>query len=103
MIFSRNKNIYEFYPESETPHLTQIAHLDHDLFNLDASVLLCSGIVILYGIRGDGITFTVWDYRLNHSKIFSVHIDDEYFIPNFKVYFTFFRMLKLASNLFVVR
>ena len=34
--FRENSSVYEIYPQSETPHLTQIAHLDLDLDPTDS-------------------------------------------------------------------
>ena len=81
--------IYEIYPESETPHLSQIAHLDR--FHVDANFRLesLSGIVIWYRFHIDRIVFIVWDYLLNHSTKFSVDYATRDFF-NHKVYFLFF-------------
>ena len=69
--------LYEIYPQSETPHLTQIAHIDFDKEEDRPSTLFFSllpGTMIWHNFYGDGIVFRIWDYRLNHSINFSVDI-----------------------------
>ena len=106
-LFSRylDWSVHEIYPESETPHLTQIAHLDG--LNLEASndppVHLLPGTVIWFDFREDSIVFIVWDYRLNHSTSFSVDVDVEKFDFDLKVYFAFSKVQELASDSFVGR
>ena len=78
--------IYEFYPESETPTLTQVAHLDLNRSKI-SGVCLLPGTVIWNIIYSDGIVFRVWDYRLNHSISFSVDVENLHF--ELKVYFIF--------------
>ena len=95
-------SVYEIYPQSETPHLTKIAHLDFDPAK-DPPAHLLPGIVIWYGFYEDRIVFRVWDYRLNHSISFSVDIDVDKFERNLEVYFILSKALKLASNLLVGR
>jgi hypothetical protein len=94
--FSRyyNCSVFEIYPQSETPHLTQIAHLDCDPTR-DPPVYLLPGTVIWHGLYEDGIIFRVWDYRLNHSISFSVDVDVEKFEFNVKVYFIFFQSAEI--------
>ena len=49
--FRENCSVYEIYPQSETPHLTQIAHLDLDLDLTDSEdtyQLLIPGSVLVY-------------------------------------------------------
>ena len=76
--------VYEIYPQSETPHLTQIAHLDFD-FSVD--LYLLPGKVIWYDIDDDMIVFRIWNYRLapDHSISFSIHLDSDNFL--LKVHF----------------
>ena len=83
----RNDTIYEIYPESETPQLTQVAHLDRIDLDLNPHFKLLPGIVIWYRSYNDRVLFTVWDYRLNYSISFSVDVDDRL---DFRVYFLFF-------------
>ena len=83
--------VYEIYPQSETPHLIQVAHLD-----IDSSVklsVLVSGTVIWYNFYEyeDRIVFRVWDYRLNHSIKFSVDVDAIEFNNLEGYYFIFFQ------------
>ena len=81
----RNCTIYEIYPESETPILTKITHLD-----LDPSqylyVCLLPGTVIWHGIYNGRVVFRVWDYRQNHSISFSVDVKCKKFDLNLKVH-----------------
>ena len=102
-LFFRNANfsIYEIYPESETPHLTEIANFYTDLNNVPQPLTyLLPGTVIWYEFYEDRIVFIVWDYQLNHSTSFSVDIDVDF---GLKVYFIFSNVLKLAPNSFVGR
>ena len=94
--FFRFKNciVYEIYPRSEAPHLTQIARLDDSHLYDNPPAYLLPGIVIWYRFYEDKVVFRVWDYRLNHSKSFSVDVE---------VYFILFKAPKLASNSFVGR
>ena len=94
-------SVYEFYPQSETPHLTKIAHLDFNPSE-DPAYLLLPDIVIWYFFH-DNCVFWIWDYRLNHSISFSVDVDVVNSNIVLKVYFIFSKALKLASNPFVGR
>jgi len=78
--------VHEIYPQSETPHLTQIAHLDFDPTK-NLGLHLLPGTVIWFGYYEDRIVFWVWDYRLNHSTSFSVDVDVNKFETDFEVYF----------------
>jgi hypothetical protein len=89
-------SVYEIYPQSETPQLTQIAHLDFYRTS-DSSACLLPGTVIWYDFYEDRIVFRVWDYRLNHSIIFSADFDGYYQFANPKVYYLIIsKALKLA-------
>ena len=94
-----NCSVYEIYPQSETPHLTQIAHLDFVPVK-DPLALLSPGTVIWDCFYEDRIVFIVWDYRLNHSISFSVYVDLEKFEFNIEVYLILSKALKSASKLF---
>ena len=100
--FRKNCSIYEIYPQSETPHLTQIAHLDFGPSGNPLAILLPE-TVIWYNIYDDWIVFRVWNYRLNQSIKFPVDVDVESreFRYNFKVHFILFKALKLAFNTLV--
>ena len=97
--FFRRCFVYEIYPQSETPHLTQIAHLDFNPIE-DSSVHLLPGRVIWYDLHKDRVVFRVWDYRLNHSISFSVDVEVERYDIELEVYLILSKVLKLASNSF---
>jgi hypothetical protein len=92
-----NCSVYEIYSQSETPHLTQIAHLDFDPSKNPRAHLL-PGTVVWNYFYDDRIVFRVWDYRLNHSITFFVDVDVDRFNSNLEVYLSI--ALKLASNSF---
>ena len=84
--FRENCFVYEIYPQSETPHLTQIAHLDLKPF-MDLRPLLLPDTVIWFGysrVKHNSV-FRIWDYQLNHSIYFSIDVDYDQFITA-KVY-----------------
>ena len=90
--FGKNSwSVYEIYPQSDMPHLTQIAHLDFECID---NLYLLPGKVIWYGISLKGIVFRVWDYRVNHSTSFSLDIPQG-FDSRPEVHFTFPKALKL--------
>jgi len=67
-------SIFEIFPQSEIPQLTQIAHLDwfppeEDPVHLLSDTLICR---VFYE---DRIVFRVVDYRTNFSTTFSVDVD----------------------------
>ena len=78
--FRSSCSVYEIYPQSETPHIIQMAQLD----NLDSSksppIKLLPGTVVWSGINRDKdrTVFRVWDYRLNHSISFAVDVFQEF-------------------------
>ena len=82
-------SVYEIYPKSESPHLTQIAHHDVDP-SITYRACLLPGTVICYGFFPDRIVFRVWDYRLNHSISFSADVELDKFEFNPQVYFLHF-------------
>jgi hypothetical protein len=68
-------SVYDIYPQSETPHLIQIAQVD---FESTMDLFLLPGKVIWYETHENKtIDFRVWDYRLplNRSISFSVDVD----------------------------
>jgi hypothetical protein len=65
--------LYEIYPQSETPLLTQIAHLDCN--DIDAPVHLLTETLICRDFHDDRMVFRVWDYRANYSICFAADID----------------------------
>jgi hypothetical protein len=93
--YFNNCFVYEIYPQSETPHLTQIAHLVFGPTRDYSRAHLLPGTVIWCDFDDDGIIFRVWDYRLNHSRSFSVDVDVEKFKFNVEVYFILSKALKL--------
>ena len=101
--FRSHCSIYEIYPQSETPRLTQIAHLDLDNCPEVEDPYLLPETVIFWYFSEDNlnkIVFTVWDYRLNHSTSFSfdgIDADIEYS----EVYPILPKALKFASNSFL--
>jgi hypothetical protein len=78
-------SVYEIYPQSETPHLIQIAHFDFSPTD-DPLVYLLPDRVVWYDSYINRIVFRVWDYRLNHSISFSVDVDANEF-KNLEVYY----------------
>jgi hypothetical protein len=77
-------SVYEIYPQSETPHLTKVAHLDFDPTK-DPPAYLLPGKVIWFGFYEDRIVFRVWDYQLNQSISFSVDFDVDEFKSEIEV------------------
>jgi hypothetical protein len=73
--YRKNCSVYEIYPQNETPHLNQIAHLDLNRDFLEDQYLL-PGTVLWFICYANSIVFIVWDYRLNHSSSFSVDVDN---------------------------
>jgi len=65
--------IFEIYPQSETPLLTQIAHFAADSKELLGHLL--PDTLIFRELYKDGIIFRVLNYRLNHSTRFSADFD----------------------------
>ena len=93
----KNCYVYEIYPQSPIPQLTQIAHLDlnsarHPLVDL------LPNRVVLYDHYKDRIIFRVWDYRLNHSTCFSADLADEEYDCKVQIIQIFSEHF-LASNL----
>jgi hypothetical protein len=85
LFFRTNCSFYEIYPQSETPQITQIAHLDLDpSMDLPLAVHLLPDTLIWFGVNEEvneemnQIIFRVWDYRLNHSISFAVDVVEVY-------------------------
>ncbi|KAF8801190.1 hypothetical protein BYT27DRAFT_7342089 [Phlegmacium glaucopus] len=70
--YKNNCSCYEIYPQSETPQLTQIAHLD---FAYSRYRYILSDNIIWYTPLPHEIIFRVWDYRLNASVSFTAEVD----------------------------
>ena len=67
-------SVFEIYPRSELPLITQIAHLDW--FSLEESPKhLLPDSLIYQSFHEDMIVFRVVNYRTNYSACFSVHVD----------------------------
>ena len=91
--------VYEIYPQSETPHLTKIAHLDvGPARGEDVPVHLLPGTVIWFDFHNDKVVCRVWDYRLNHSISFSVDVDVDKLGFHIEVDSILSKALKLAAN-----
>jgi hypothetical protein len=54
-------SVYEICPQSGTPHLTKVAHLDFDPIIKDPPAYLLPGKVIWFRFYEDRIVFRVWD------------------------------------------
>ncbi|KAF8812954.1 hypothetical protein BYT27DRAFT_7239602 [Phlegmacium glaucopus] len=76
IIFSSRRftgcSVYEIYPQSETPQLTEIARLD---INKGFLAYLLPDKVIWYGFCNDNMVVRVWDFRRNYSTSFSADVD----------------------------
>ena len=59
--YKKNFPDYEIHPQSETPHLTQIAHLDFNPAR-DPAAHLLPGTVIWFDFYVNRIVFLVWDF-----------------------------------------
>ena len=102
--FSSNLlSIFEIYPQSELPLLTQIAQ--QDWFPSEDLAYLLPNAVICGAFYEDRIVFRVVDYRTNYTTSFSADVDikrigSKY---DFEVFFVLSKMLKLASNYLMSR
>ena len=89
--------IFEIYPQSEIPLLTEIARVD--LFSEEQAIHLLPDTVICRRDVDDRIVFRVVNYRTNHSTCFSTDYDvNSSEIDSVKVFFVSSKRLKLASN-----
>ena len=66
-------SIFEIYPQSEIPLLTQIAYLDW-MSSENEPVHLLPDTLICRVFHEDKIVFRVVDYRTNYSTCFSAHV-----------------------------
>ena len=74
----QNNNVYEIYPQSETPQLTKIALINNNA-HPHYYGYLSPDKLIWSDLDSDKITVWVWDYRLNASTSFRAHVDVEKF------------------------
>ena len=77
--FRESCTVYEIYPQSETPHLTQIAYLAFIPSVFRLAFLLPGTVIWPEAYYRDTIVFRVWDCRLNHSISFSAAVDADNF------------------------
>ena len=89
-------SIFEIYPQSEKPQLTQIAHLDWFSFEEDSPNLL-PDTLIYHAFHEHRIVFRIVNYRTNYSTSFPADIDAKKIGP-IEVIFILFKTWKLASN-----
>jgi hypothetical protein len=82
--------LYEIYPQSETPLLTQIAHLDCNKI----PVHLLTDTLIFWDFRGR--VFRVWDYRANYSRCFAADIEVKRYCYELEVFSVLSKTLKLV-------
>jgi hypothetical protein len=76
-------NVYEIYPQSETPQFTQVGHLNGPVpLHSEPHFLPNNTVVWTWRYR-----FWVWDYRLNHSTIFCVDVHDDCYNPTVHLHF----------------
>jgi len=73
-------DVYEIYPQNETPRLSQIAHIDFDPPTRRTMTFLLPDTVVWCESFTDRMVFRVWDYRLNHSISFVVEYLED-FVP----------------------
>ena len=91
-------SVFEIYPQSEIPRITQVACLDYfpseDLAYLLPNAVLCG---VFYE---DRIVFRVVDFRTKYSASFSADVDVKRIgsKSDFEVFFILFKTLKLVSN-----
>ena len=68
-------SIFEIYPQSEIPRLTQIAHLDWFFPSEEDPVHLLPDTLIFRVFHANRIIFRVVNYRTNYSTWFSADVD----------------------------
>ena len=89
---SDHLSIFEIYPQSEIPLLTQIAHLDWSSSQEDLAHLL-PDTVICRVFHEDRIVFRVVDYRTNYSTCFSADVNES---DNVEVFFCSFQDIEVS-------
>ena len=90
-------SIFEIYPQSEIPQLTQIAHLDW-FSEEEVPGHLLPDTLICHVFRKDRIVFRVVDYRTDYSTCFSMDVDVYGIGSNYEVFFVLSKTLNLDSN-----
>ena len=75
--FRYHLSIFEIYPQSEKPLLTEIARLDWG-FSTDHPPHLLPDTLICRAFYGDRIIFRVVDYRTNYSTCFTADVQRYY-------------------------
>ena len=88
------ESIFEIYPQSEIPLLTEIAHLDL-ISSEECSGHILPNILITFLVHDDSVDFRVVDYRTNYSTCFSADIDRITRQQILKVYFCSFQNIDL--------
>lgn len=89
--------VYEIFPQSKTPQLTQIANRSFSTRSKRRQAYSLPNKVISYAFYGKSLMFTVWDYRLSHSVCFMADIDLNFRrIP--EVYCDFFTTFVLLTH-----
>ena len=82
-------SIFEIYPQSETPLLTQIAHLDWFSSKDELTHLLPDTLICRF-VHEDRLVFRVVDYRTNYSICFSADVGVKIIDPKDIEVFLFF-------------
>jgi hypothetical protein len=95
----KHLSIYEIYPQSEIPLLTEIAHLDWFDSRSEEPAHLLPDTLIYRVIHQNRIVFRVVNYRTNYSACFSADVDVKK-MGFVRVFFVLLKMLKVASNFF---
>jgi hypothetical protein len=67
-------SIFEIYPKSERPLLTEIAHIDWDAPDEQPTHLLPNTLVCR-DVHDDRIVFRIVNYRTNYSTRFSADVE----------------------------
>ena len=68
-------SIFEIYPKSERPLLTEIAHIDWDPSDKEHLAHLLPETVVYRVIHDDRIVFRIVNYRTNYSTCFSADVE----------------------------
>ena len=92
---NRDLFIFEIYPQSEIPLLSQIAHLDWFLPTEDPAHLL-PDIMIFRVVHRVGIFFRVVDYRTNYSTCFRASVDVDIVTNDVEVFFCSFQDVEVS-------